>query len=65
MVSSNYDNEIANAIEDIYKTMEFKGAISIQDGDGISRNIKLEYVSGLSIQSGFLSPYFSDDRTNI
>lgn len=65
MVSSNQDNEIANAIEDIYNTVEFKGAISIQDGDGTSTKIKVDYVHGLSVQSGFLSPYFADDRTSI
>jgi hypothetical protein len=29
LTTSNYDKEIANAILDIYNTMEMKGAISI------------------------------------
>ena len=41
------------------------GAISIQEGNGYSRESQLEFVKGLSFDSGFLSPYFADDREKI
>jgi len=65
LVSSNQDHNIADIIQDIYETVGLKGAISILDGDGYQRKSVVEYVEGLSIDSGFLSPYFSEDRQSI
>lgn len=53
---------MANIICDIYQKIGLNGAISVQEGDGISRDTQVEYVQGLSFDSGFLSPYFADDR---
>ena len=65
MVSSNHDEDIAECLVEIYEKVGLKGAVSIQDGDGVSRKTRVDFVSGLSIDQGFLSPYFADDRTLI
>ena len=65
MVSSNQDHNIADVITEIYNKVGLNGAISIYEGSGFSRDTKVEYVQGLSFDSGFLSPYFAQDRTKI
>ena len=62
MVSSNGDEAISSIIREIYQTIGLRGAISIQDGDAISRETRVEYKMGMSFDSGFLSPYFAEDR---
>jgi len=59
MQSSNADNDIAEALLSIYNKIGLNGAISIQEGPGISRHTEVEFVSGLQIASGYLSPYFA------
>jgi len=65
LVSSNQDEHIANILTDIYEKVGLTGAISITDGDGISLAPEVQFVEGVSFDSGFLSPYFSDDRSTI
>lgn len=65
LVSSNQDEHIANILTDIYTKVGLTGAISIQDGDGISFAPEVQFVEGISFDSGFLSPYFADDRSSI
>ena len=65
LVSSNQDESIANIITDIYEKVGLNGAISIQQGEGYTRESQVEYVQGLQFDAGFLSPYFADDRTKI
>jgi len=62
--SSNGDHHIATAIRDIYTKVGLNGAISVEDGPGV-RETTVEHISGLKIESGFLSPYFADDREKI
>ena len=64
-VSSNHDEEITSIIVDIYSKIGLQGAISIEQGDGISRESTVEFIDGLKIESGFLSPYFADDRQSL
>ena len=56
---------MADIICDIYQRIGLNGAISVQEGDGISRETQVEYVQGSSFDSGFLSPYFADDRQKV
>ena len=65
LVSSNQDQSITDVILDIYNKVGLRGAISIQDGSGFTRNTQVEYIGGLSIDSGFLSPYFAEDQKKI
>ena len=65
LVSSNQDDNIANILTEIYEKVGLTGAISIQDGDGISLSPEVQFVEGISFDSGFLSPYFADDRNMI
>ena len=65
MVSSNQDANIANVIEDIYVKVGLKGAVSIHEGSGFTRDVTVEYVNGMSFDQGFLSPYFAQDREMI
>ncbi len=59
MVSSNRDENIAEILCDIYNKVGLEGAISIQQGNGVSFKTTVEYVEGISFESGFLSPYFA------
>ena len=65
LVSSNQDEHIANILTEIYNKVGLAGAISIQDGDGISVAPEVQFVEGVTFDSGFLSPYFADDRSMI
>ena len=65
LVSSNNDRDIADVIVQIYERVGMNGAVSILDGDGTHRETRVEFVQGLHIESGFLSPYFADDRQSI
>lgn len=59
LVSSNNDKDIADVLASIYTKVGLSGAVSIQDGDGTHRKTKVNFVQGLQIDSGFLSPYFA------
>lgn len=65
LVSSDNDTDIADVIVRIYERVGMNGAISILDGDGTHRETRVDFVQGLHVDSGFLSPYFADDRQSI
>ena len=63
MISSNHDSNIADVICEIYeKVGGLEGAVSVEKGEGIFKETQVEYLQGLSIDQGFLSPYFAEDR---
>jgi chaperonin GroEL len=58
-ISANQDTEIGEILADVIEQAGAQGVITIEEGDGLET--RPEYVDGLSIDKGFLSPYFVSD----
>jgi chaperonin GroEL len=62
LVSSNHDEEIANAISEAIDKVGGDGVVEVEEGK--TADITLEYVEGMAFDKGFLSPYFMTDPTS-
>lgn len=58
-ISANNDASIGKLLADAIDKVGREGAISIEDGSGLSS--ELEVVEGMQFDRGFLSPYFIND----
>ena len=58
-ISANGDNEIGKLIADAIEKVGKEGVITTQDGKTLTT--ELELVEGMSIDRGFISPYFVTD----
>jgi len=58
-ISANHDAEIGEILAQAVEQAGKQGVITLEEGDGIET--KLEYVDGMSLDKGFLSPYFVTD----
>jgi chaperonin GroEL len=54
------DSEMAKLITSVYRTLGPDAIISIEEGT--STESKVTYTEGISIEKGFISPYFATDR---
>ncbi len=62
-ISANQDAEIGAILAGVMKQAGAQGVITIEEGDGLET--KPEYVDGLSIDKGYLSPYFVTDMAKM
>lgn len=62
LVSTNWDEELANVISEAIQRVGMDGSIAISDSNTVET--KLEVQEGVQIDRGYLSPYFinKDDR---
>lgn len=58
-ISANHDVEIGEILAQAVEQAGKQGVITIEEGDGIET--QLDYVDGMSLDKGFLSPYFVTD----
>ncbi len=58
-ISANHDLEIGDILAEAVEKSGKQGVITIEEGDGIETT--LDYVDGMSLDKGFLSPYFVTD----
>ena len=50
------DDEIGNMIADVMEKVGKDGVVTVEEGKGI--NFEIEYVEGMQIDRGYISPYF-------
>jgi chaperonin GroEL len=62
-ISANQDAEIGEILAGVMKQAGKQGVITIEEGDGLET--KPEFVDGLSIDKGYLSPYFVTDMAKM
>jgi len=63
-ISSNNDKEIGDLISSIISKVGHEGVINVETGKSITHEI--EYVEGLKIDRGYISPYFvTDHKTQV
>ncbi|MDA0666356.1 MAG: chaperonin GroEL [Planctomycetota bacterium] len=55
-ISANHDHAIGEILAEAVERAGKQGVITLEEGDGI--DTKLDYVDGMSLDKGFLSPYF-------
>jgi chaperonin GroEL len=58
-ISANHDLEVGEILAEAVEKSGKQGVITIEEGDGIETT--LDYVDGMSLDKGFLSPYFVTD----
>lgn len=56
LVSTNWDEEIANLISEVTIKLGLDGAVTV-DSSGSTKSF-VKYIDGMQIQRGYLSPYF-------
>jgi len=62
IIASNNDVELGNLIAEVMKVVGSEGAIAVESGSGFETTFNIE--SGLEVQAGAISPYFSQSLTN-
>jgi chaperonin GroEL len=58
-ISSNGDDQIADALSEIYEKIGKDGVLTIEDGQTVGTSVK--YVDGMVFDKGYISPYFVTD----
>lgn len=62
-ISASQDEEIGKLMSDAIDKVGPEGVVAVREGNGLVT--ALEYVEGLSLDSGFLSPHFVTDPGNM
>ena len=62
-ISANNDSEIGKLIADAMKVAGKEGVIMVQESN--DSNSKLETIEGLTFKSGYMSPYFTNNKAKL
>lgn len=62
IIASNNDKELGNLIAEVMDAVGSEGAIAVESGSGFETTFNIE--SGLEVQSGAVSPYFTQNLVN-
>jgi len=62
-ISANQDAEIGEILASVMKQTGKQGVITIEEGDNMAT--QTEFVDGLSLDKGYLSPYFVSDMAKM
>ena len=62
-ISANQDAEIGGILADVMEKAGAEGVITIEEGDAL--DTQTEYVDGMSLDKGYLSPYFVSNMTKM
>lgn len=61
-ISANGDKKIGKLISEVFDKVGSQGTINVQDGKTLDTEV--EYVEGLKLDRGYISPYFVTDAKN-
>jgi len=62
-ISSNGDDQIADALSEIYDKIGKDGVLTIEDGRTVGTSVR--YVDGMTFDKGYISPYFMTDSDSM
>ena len=62
IIASNNDKELGSLIAEVMEVVGSEGAIAVENGSSFETSFNIE--SGLEVQAGAISPYFTQSLTN-